>query len=85
MKSNDQRHRRQKQALYVFVGCLSGVVEKITAHKSLQGAQRDFVKYTGRQHEEVLKAISANCDLTPADILGEKFDECKILKVTLRS
>jgi hypothetical protein len=84
MSHNKQRGRGQKQKLYIFVGCFSGVVDEVVAHKTFRGAQRAFARYTGRRYEEVSGAISANCDLTPGDILGEKFDECKIFEITLR-
>lgn len=84
MSCNKQRRRGQKQKLYVFVGCFSGVVDEVTAHKTLLGAQRAFARYTGRRPQEVSEAISANCDFTPAHILGEKFDECKIFEIILR-
>jgi len=84
MSCKKQRHRGQKQKLYVFVGCFSGIVDEITAHKTLLGAQRAFARYTGRRHQEVSEAVSANCGLTPAHILGEKFDECKIFEVSLK-
>ena len=83
--SRGKRHRRgQKQKLYVFVGCFSGVVGKVTAHKTFLGAQRAFAGYTGTRYQEVSEAISANSGLTPGEILGEKFDECKIFEVSLK-
>ena len=79
-----RKQYKPNQTVYVFVGCFSGIVEKVTVHRSLSGVQRAFARYTGKPYQKVLAAALANCDFTPANILGEKFDECKIFEVSLK-
>lgn len=83
MKTSRRFRRRQSRTLYIFVGCFSGFVDKVAAHKSFEGAQRAFSRYTGKRYQDVSEAISGCRGFTPAHVLGEKLDECKIFKVAL--
>jgi len=79
-----RKQDRRSQTLYVFVGCFSGVVDKVTVHRRLDGAQRAFARYTGKPYQKVLAAALENRDFTPTNILGDKFDECKIFEASLK-